>query len=110
MQSKTFSNTELPKKLKISQPEFKEIVKFNQEDYIKILNSINSEIINVHDYFVQKILHIASKGKYKLEDFIVKNPFIALRGECTNEEYKLDQIDKNTKSALEKIFSNQITS
>ena len=107
MQSKTFSNIEFPKKLKTSQPEFKEIVKFNKEDYIKLLNSINSEIINVHDYFVQNRLHIASKGKYKLEDFSVKNPFIALRGECTNEEYKLGQIDKDTKSAFRKnIFKS----
>ena len=90
MQSKTFSNIELPKKLKISHPEFKEIVKFNKEDYIKILNSINSEIINVHDYFVQNRLHIASKGKYKLEDFIVKNPFTTLKGECNNKEYNLE--------------------
>lgn len=90
MQSKTFSNIELPKKLKISQPEFKEIVKFNKEDYIKILNSINSEIINAHDYFVQNRLHIASKGKYKLEDFIVKNPFTTLKGECNNKEYNLE--------------------
>ena len=41
---------------------------------------------------------------------MVKNPFITLRDECLNEDYYLEQIDKDTKSTLEKLFTHPITS
>ena len=110
MQSKIYKNIETTKKIKISQPEFKEIIKFNKDEYTKLLNSINKEFITVNDYFVQNRIHIPSKGKYKLEDLMVKNPFAVLRGLCFNEDYTPDQIDKETKSVLEKLFTNPITS
>ena len=110
MQSKIYKNIEILKKLKITQPEFKEIVTFSKDDYIKLFNSINSEIINNHEYFAQNRIHIPSKKKYKLEDLMVKNPFITLRGECLNEDYYLEQIDKDKKSTLEKLFTHPITS
>ena len=110
MQKKIYKNIENPKKAKIMNPEFIEIVKFNKDDYIKILNSINNEKIYVHEYFVQNRRHIDSKGKYKIEDITVKNPFMTLRGECYDEEYKLEKIDQDTKSTLENLFTNKITS
>ena len=110
MQSDIYKNFEEIKRMKITQPEFKEIVKFDKEDYFKLLNSINTDIINSREYFVQNRLHIPSKGKYKLEDYIIKNPFSSLRGECFSEDYNLDSISKDTNSALEKIFSHQIAS
>lgn len=57
---------------KLFQSEYKEIIKFHKEDYLKMLSSINNVIINKHEYFVQNRIHIPSKGKYKLEDYIVK--------------------------------------
>ena len=110
MQSKLFTVLDHSKNTKILHPEFKEVIKFNKDDFKKILNSINNERINVYDYFVQNRRHIDSKGKYKIEDIPVKNPFMTLRGECYDEEYKLDQIDKDTKSVLESIFTNPIAS
>ena len=35
---------------------------------------------------------------------------MTLRGECYDDEYKIDQIDKDTKSSLENLFANPITS
>ena len=110
MQSDIYKNIEEIKRMKITQPEFKEIVKFDKEDYFKLLNSINTDIINSREYFVQNRLHIPSKGKYKLEDYIIKNPFSSLRGECFSEDYNLDAISKDANSALEKIFFHQIAS
>lgn len=110
MQSDIYKNIEEIKRMKITQPECKEIVKFDKEDYFKLLNSINTYIINSREYFVKNRLHIPSKGKYKLEDYIVKNPFSSLRGECFSEDYNLDAISKDTSSSLEKIFSYQIAS
>ena len=110
MQSKLFTVLDHSKNTKILHPEFKEVIKFYKDDFKKILNSINNERINVYDYFVQNRRHIDSKGKYKIEDISVKNPFMTLRGECYDEEYKLDQIDKDTKSVLESIFTNPIAS
>ena len=110
MQSKIYQNIEEAKNRKLIKPEFKEIIKFHKDDYMKMLSSINTDIINSHEYFLQNRIHIPSKGKYKLEDIIVKNPFSSLRGECYNEDYNLDNIFKDTNSALEKLFSHQITS
>ena len=58
MQSDIYKNIEEIKRMKITQPEFKEIVKFDKEDYFKLLNSINTDIINYREYFVQNRLHI----------------------------------------------------
>ena len=110
MQSEVFKALEETKKVKIYQPEFKEIIKFHKDDYLKMLSSINSDIFKTREYFVQNRIHIPSKGKYKLEDFIVKNPFCSLRGECFSEDYNLDTILKETNLALEKIFNNVIAS
>ena len=110
MQSKIFKNIDSKTKFKISQPDFKEVVKFQKDEFLKLLNSINNEIINSNDYFVQNRIHISSKEKYKVEDFIIKNPFITSKGECLDEEYNLEIIDKDSKSALEKLFTNQIAS
>ena len=90
-------------------PEYKDNIKFIKDDYIKLLNSIQIDKINSHEYFVQNRRHIDSKGKYKIEDFVIKNPFMTLRGECyDDDEYKIDQIDKDTKSSLENLFPNPI--
>ena len=110
MQSKVYKSLEEIKKVKIYQPEFKEIVKFHKEDYLKAPSSINSDIFKTRKYFVQNRIYIPSRGKYKLEDFIVKNPFCSLRGEWLSEDYNLDSILKETNLALEKIFNNVIAS
>ena len=109
MQSKIYKNIEI-KKSKLTQPEFKQIVEFKKEDFLQLLKSINNEIITVKDYFVQNRIHIPSKGKYKLEEIKIKNPFSAIMGRCSDEDYNQNQIDKESKAALEKLFSNQITS
>lgn len=110
MQNEIFKEFKEIRKSKIFQPEYKEIIKFHKEDYLKMLSSINNVIINKHEYFVQNRIHIPSKGKYKLEDYIVKNPFCSLRGECYAEDYNLDTIFNETNLALEKIFNNSIAS
>ena len=109
MQYKLFKNIEAPKRIKMN-PEYKDNIKFIKDDYIKLLNSIQIDKINSHEYFVQNRRHIDSKGKYKIEDFVIKNPYMTLRGECYDDEYKIDQIDKDTKSTLENLFANPITS
>ena len=98
------------KNIKFNNLEFKEIIRFNKEEYIKLLESINSVRINKNDFFVQNRIHIPSKGKYKLEDIIIKNPFLTSKGECINEEYNLEQIDKDTKEKLDKIFIDTMSS
>ena len=110
MQSKNYKSIESSKKLKSLLPEFKEIVEFKKSDFMQLLDSINKEIIAVKDYFVQNRIHIPSKGKYKLEDIKVKNPFSAILGRCRDDDYNKEQIDKDAKSALEKLFSNPISS
>ena len=98
------------KKIKVIQPEFKEIVKFSKSNFINLLKSINEEIIKEKNFFVQNRIHIPSKGKYKLEDIKVKNSFLSFKDICYDEEYNLEQIDKDAKSSIEKLFSNPITS
>ena len=90
MNSKVFNSNSINEKYKIQQPEFKDIIKFNKDEYSKLLESINSVRINTNDFFVQNRTHKPSKGKYKLEDIIIKNPFLTSKGECINEEYNLE--------------------
>ena len=94
----------ITEKYKLQQPDFKDIIKFNKEDYIKLLESINSVRIITNEFFVQNGIHKPSKGKYKLEDIIIKNPFLTSKGECINEESYLEQIDKDTKEKLDKFL------
>ena len=110
MQIKENQRKELSQRIKMSQPEFKEVIEFKKSDFIHLLESINEEIITIKDYFVQNRIHVASKGKYKLEDIKVKNPFLSLQGKCYDEDYNFDKIDKDSKLAIEKLFSNPITS
>ena len=110
MQSKNFKSVEPTKKIKLFSPEFKEVIEFKKSDFMQLLESINKEIIGVKDYFVQNRIHIPSKGKYKLEDIKVKNPFSVILGRCRDDEYNNEQIDRDSKSALEKFFSNPIGS
>jgi len=51
------------------------------------------EIIPSKEYFVQNRIHIPSKGKYKMEDIKVKNPFLSSIGKCYDPDYSLDKID-----------------
>ena len=67
-------------------------------------------MINREDYFVQNKVHIPSKGKYKIEDFVVKNLFKITKIESLDPENNLEKIEDDTKSNLEKLFSNPITS
>lgn len=109
MKSKIFKVEEILKVHKISQPEFKDIMSFTK-DYQKILNSIADDMINSEDYFVQNKVHILSKGKYKIEDFVVKNPFKIKKIESLDPENNLEKIEDDTKSNLEKLFFNPIAS
>ena len=88
MQSKIFKAEKILKEHKISQPEFKDIMYFTK-DYQKILNSIADDMINSEDYFVQNKVHIPSKGKFKIEDFVVKNPFKINKIESLDPENNL---------------------
>lgn len=111
MQAKLIKNLEQRIKNKICyQPEFLEVVKFNKDDYIQLINSINMDIINTRNYFVQNKMHIPSTGKYKMEDLIIKNSFLTKKGECSNKDYTSEIIESDTKSRLEKLFSLSITS
>ena len=111
MQSESNKNNNSAKKIKISQPEFKEVVEFEKSDFIRLIQSINEEIGNEKDYFIQNRIHIASKGKYILEDIKVQNPFLVSKSKCCDEEeYNFEKIDVDVKSALEKLFSNSIAS
>ena len=110
MQFDNPDNIEKIKKNNIIQPEYKEIIKFHKDDYLKMINSINTDIINSREYFIQNRYHIPSKGRYKLEDYVIKNPFFSLRGECFSEDYTLDSILNDTNTALEKIFTHPMTS
>ena len=67
-------------------------------------------MINSEDYFVQNKVHIPSKEKYKIEDFVVKNLFKITKIESLDPENNLEKIEDDTKSNLEKLFSNPITS
>lgn len=109
MQSKIFKAEEILKEHKISHPEFKDIMFFTK-DYQKILNSIADDMINSQDYFVQNKVHIPSKGKYKIEDFVVKNPFKINKIKSLAPKNNLEKIEDNSKFNLEKLFSNPITS
>ena len=109
MQSKIFKAEEILKMHKISQPEFKDIMYFTK-DYQKILNSITDDMINSEDYFIQNKVHIPSKGKFKIEDFVVKNPFKITKIESLDPNNNLEKIEDDTKSNLEKLFSNTIAS
>ena len=84
--------------------------KFKKTDFINLLNSINTQINKSNEYFIQNRIHIPSKGKYKLDEFVIKNPFLSLKGECYDEDYNLEQIDNDSRLALEKLFTNPIAS
>ena len=99
------------KNFKTSQPEFKDVIKFDKEEFMKILSSINAEITSKqsHIYFVQNNYHIPSKNKYIIEDFNIKNPFSTFKGECLDKDYNSRKISEDTKSVLEKLFSSNTT-
>ena len=98
-------------KFKTTHPEFKDVIKFDKEEFMKILSSINSEITSKqsHIYFVQNNYHIPSKNKYIIEDFNIKNPFSTFKGECLDNNYNSQAISEDTKSVLEKLFSSNTT-
>ena len=59
---------------------------------------------------MQNKTHIPPKGKYKIEDFVVKNSFKITKIKCLDPENNLEKIEDDTKSNFEKLFSNPITS
>lgn len=66
-------------------------------------------MINSEDYFVQNKVHIPSKAKHKIEDFLSKNYFKISKIESLDPENNLQKIEDDTKSNLEKLFSSPIT-
>ena len=110
MKSKVYKNLSQKNNNGKIEIEFLDVIKFKKEDYDKVINSISEDMINSEEYFVQNKFHNSSKEQYKVEDIPVKNAFKTIRCECLNEDYTLEKIDSDTKYAIEKLFSDQITS
>ena len=95
------------KKSILMQPDYKEIIQFDKDKFIKLLNSINNDNINDKDYFVQNMAHIPSKNKYKLENIKLKNPFMSFKSDCSDENYDSEKMNRDTKFALDKLFNSK---
>ena len=111
MQSPIYKNIEkIGNRTRFYQPNFKDTIEFQKDMFQKLIKSINQEPISSEEYFVQNRIHIPSKGKYQMEDIKVKNPFLSTAGKCFSLDYTIDIIDKETKTAIDTLFSDKITS
>ena len=107
-----FSYSKEKNKIKniVYNPEYKDNVTFQKDYYIKLLNSIKNYRNNTYDYFVQNKSHIPSKEKYKNEELKINYPYMCNKVECEDEDYPIEQIEKDTKIALDIMFSEPTSS